>query len=99
MREALPFREMRRYIYRFLARNRLTIRRVTRNVVLNERELERRANEFLDEVLRILSDAPNTTFLNMDESWVYTNAMPRTTIDLVGVTSVAARVTRTPRTA
>jgi hypothetical protein len=86
------FKNMRRYIYRFIARNRLSIRRITRNVILSETELERRANEFLNEVQNIVSADPNTIFVNMDETAVYAETIPRTTIDTTGVINVAASV-------
>jgi hypothetical protein len=86
---------MRQYIYRFLARNRLSIRRVTRNVVLAEAEIERRASEFLDEVQTILAFEPGILFVNMDETAVYTDNQPRTTIESMGALNVPAHCTGT----
>ena len=83
---------MRRYIYRFIARSRLSIRRITRNVVLSDAELEGRANAFLNEIQALLNDVPNTVFVNMDETAVFTEILPQTIIDSVGVSNVSARV-------
>jgi hypothetical protein len=89
------FNKMRRWIYRFIDRNRLSIRRITRNISLPEIELQRRADAFLTEVQRILTAEPRTVFINMDQTAVYQDMMPRSTIDLVGVNSVTAAAAST----
>jgi hypothetical protein len=83
------FKQTRRWIYRFLARKRLSIRRITRNISLPEVELQRRADIFLTEVQCILTAEPSTIFINMDQTAVYQDMMPRSTIDSIGITSVS----------
>ena len=59
--------------------------------MLSEVELKRRAHEFLGEVQRILTLSPNIMFVNMDETAVYSESLPRTTIETVGAINVSAR--------
>ena len=61
-----PYDCMRQWVYRFLDRNRLTIRRITRNVSLDDVELQRRATVFLDEVREICIGNPNV----ISSTWI-----------------------------
>lgn len=81
---------MRRYTYRFMARNRLSIRRITRNVSLSDLELQRRGEFFLSEVRSIQETWSRTLYVNMDQTAVFHDMAPRTTVELVGAPNVAA---------
>jgi len=90
-----PYDRMRQWVYRFLDRNRLTIRRITRNVSLDDVELQRRATVFLDEVREICIGNPNVIFINMDQTAVYYNEQHRTTVDPVGTRNVTVSASPT----
>ena len=84
------FTYMRRYVYRFLSRNRLSIRRITRNVSLSDSELQRRCNLFFTEIGAIQESGLETLYINMDQTAVFHNMAPRTSVDITGAQSVTA---------
>lgn len=88
-----PFKNLREWAYRFLNRRRLSIRRITRNVVLGDDELQRRATSFLESVDRCFVTNSSVVFLNMDQTAVNYDMKPRHSIDIVGSKSVQSCVT------
>lgn len=78
------------WAYRFLARNRLSIRRISRKTSIEDEELQSRMNQFLTTIGRIRSANPDTVFINMDQTAVYYNSCPTTTVDFIGAVAVQA---------
>lgn len=83
-----PYEYLGKWMYRFLARNELSIRRVTRNVSLPASVLQGRRNEFWASINNILRERPATIFLNMDQTAVQFDMPPVTTVHFLGSRSV-----------
>lgn len=79
------------WAYRFIARHKFSIRRITRNVRLPDHELQCRRISFLREIEQRHSQQQGTVFVNMDQVAVTYGDAGRVTIDLRGATSVQAR--------
>lgn len=90
------FKRAREWVYRFLARNKLSIRRITRSVSLSDMELLRRSNAFLDAVDHQLLLRPDIVFLNMDQTSIEPDSVPKSTVDLRGAKSIASRKSTLP---
>ena len=76
------------WTYRFLSRNDLSIRRVTRCVHLTDEVLQQRKESFLREVISRLARNPTTIFLNMDQTAIVHGDNRRLTIADRGSTAV-----------
>ncbi|ETK97163.1 hypothetical protein L915_00257 [Phytophthora nicotianae] len=82
------------YLHRFHQRNRLSIRRITHHSTKKRIEMEKIADEFSktiqysleksSEVSHIVGSAMFASVFNMDQSAVYIDMNPNTTIDFVG---------------
>jgi len=64
------YKSKQMWAYRFIARNRFLIRRITRNVTLSDDELERRRVSFLREIEHQHAGNSNIIFVNMDQTSV-----------------------------
>lgn len=86
--ERKSFDKLQEWAYRFLKRQNLSLKRVSRKVHLGDDELESRLTSFLAEVeqIRLINQA--TVFVNMDETAVYYDSAPRITVDFVGSDAV-----------
>ncbi|ETM56828.1 hypothetical protein L914_00261 [Phytophthora nicotianae] len=88
------------YLHRFHQRNRLSIRRITHHGTKKRIEMEKIADEFskmiqysLEKssvVSHIVGSAMFASVFNMDQSAVYIDMNPNTTIDFVGAKHIDA---------
>lgn len=85
------YKSRQMWAYRFISRNRFSIRRVTRNVTLSDDEMQRRRFSFLREIEQRHSQCSDTIFVNMDQVSVVYGDAGRFTITHRGATSVQAR--------
>ena len=83
-----PFASKLAWAYRFLKRKRFSIRRITRNVTIDDEESARRAESFLQSLQERYSRNESTVFVNMDQTAVTKDVVGRTTITVRGATSV-----------
>ena len=90
------YKSRQMWAYRFLARNRFSIRRITRNVTLSEDEIVNRRISFLTEIEHRYAQIPETIFVNMDQVSVIFGDAGRLTIDMRGSRSVQARTGISP---
>lgn len=79
----------RLWVYRFMKRRNLSLRRVTRAVHHADSELDRRRQSFFQAVEAVYFANPRTVFVNMDQTAVEFGAQGRLTVDTRGVQSVA----------
>ena len=97
LHELCPFAREKSYkseqmwAYRFLARNSLSIRRITRNINLSDDEMNRRRIDFYREIEERNQLQRNVIYINMDQVAVIYGDSGRLTIDFRGSTSVQAR--------
>jgi hypothetical protein len=85
-----PFEHLQMWAYRFLSRNRLSIRRISRKTSISDNELQTRMGQFLTMVGQIKRTNPDMVFINMDQTAVYYNPVSITTVDFVGAVAVQA---------
>jgi transposase len=88
---AQTFASLQKWVYRFLERRGLSIRRISRNVTLPNSELQSRLAVFLDDISAVMIQQPGLTFVNMDETAVQYEMIPKSTIEFVGADSVEVR--------
>lgn len=86
---AKPFPHLQKWTYRFLIRRSLSIRRVSRRVTIEDNVLQTRLVMLLEEVSQIYFSQPNTVWINMDETGIQYEMIPRSTIDFVGAETIA----------
>ena len=82
------FFSLQKWVYRFMERRSLSLRRVTRNVAISDPILQSRLTNFNEEVADIYFAMRDTVWLNMDQTGVQYEMPMRTTIDFLGVRAV-----------
>ena len=79
------------WAYRFIKRNRFSIRRITRNVTISDDEIRRRRLAFLADVEAQMARRPDTIFVNMDQVSVIYGDAGQFTINERGASYVQTR--------
>ena len=79
------------WAYRFIKRNRFSIRRITRNVTISDDEIRRRRLAFLADVEAQMARRPDTIFVNMDQVSVIYGDAGQFAINERSASSVQAR--------
>lgn len=85
------YKSRQMWTYRFLRRRKFSIRRITRNITLDDTEMTRRRNSFFTEIEQRNRQYPNTIYVNMDQVAVVYGDAGRFTIDVRGSRSVPVR--------
>lgn len=90
------FESKRMWVYRFLNRNKFSIRRPTRSVVIADDVVRHRTMELLSAVENVYSQNHDTIFINMDQTSVMVGLNARTTVHSRGESSVQVRTDENP---
>lgn len=85
------FEKRRKWIYKFLMRRHLSIRRVTRQTTLDDTILQERLGEFRSNAEAVYYAFPNILFVNMDQTALRYEMLPNTTVEVTGSRSVRVR--------
>jgi hypothetical protein len=83
------FSSLQQWAYRFMARRNLSVRRVTRTVSISDEELDVRKLCLLEEVAHARIASRNLVFINMDETAIQYEMVPRSTVEFVGTEAVS----------
>jgi hypothetical protein len=79
---------MQMWVYHFLARNNLSIWRISRNIHICDEELQSRLRPFLEEISQIYFANTETIFINMDQTGIYYDMSPKTTMHVTGAIAI-----------
>ena len=83
---------MQKWAYRFLTKNSLALRRVTRSVDQTNEVLPARKAAFFEQAANIKQTEPGVVFLNMDQTAIQYEMCPTKAIDNLGSTSMQVAV-------
>lgn len=87
------FFNLQRWVYRFLERRALSLRRVTRNVTIPDPVLQARLTRFNEDVAEVYAVNPGIIWVNMDQTAVQYEMPIRRTVDFLGIESVQIQTT------
>jgi transposase len=87
----VDFEQKRKWIYKFLGRSRLSIRRVTRQTTLDDSILQERLDGFRRQFEALFYAFPGMVFVNMDQTSLRYEMLPTSTIEATGSRSVRIR--------
>ena len=88
------FFNLQRWVYRFLDRRSLSLRRITRRASIPDPVLEARLVAFNEEIFEMHRENANILWINMNQTAVEYDMPARRTVDFVGVDSVQVQTSR-----